>query len=251
MDVSSTLRIKNASGSYTALHPETGLDQVRDLEGYIQRKFPDYVFTPMLDANGTISWTNGAGLENPATRNLRGPQGIQGPKGDKGDTGAVGLQGPKGDTGPQGPAGAKGATGTTGPQGPAGAKGATGATGPQGPQGVKGATGPQGPAGAKGATGATGPQGPAGAAAVIGGSVAPNGWEKLNNGVIRQWGTTPQLTPGLKDVTFPIPFSTACYAVTISSTSDMINNTYVVFKTREGFKVGGDGRMVDYMAVGK
>lgn len=224
MDVLSTLRIKNASGSYTALHPETGLDQVRDLEGYIQRKFPDYVFTPMLDANGTINWTNGAGLENPATRNLRGPQGIKGPKGDKGDTGAVGLQGPKGDTGPQGPAGAKGATGTTGPQGPAGAKGATGATGPQGP---------------------------AGAAAVIGGSVAPNGWEKLNNGVIRQWGTTPQLTPGLKDVTFPIPFSTACYAVTISSTSDMINNTYVVFKTREGFKVGGDGRMVDYMAVGK
>lgn len=54
------------------------------------------VFTPSVDTNGNISWTNNGGLENPTTRNIRGPQGA---------TGDTGAQGPKGDTGPQGPAG--------------------------------------------------------------------------------------------------------------------------------------------------
>jgi hypothetical protein len=54
------------------------------------------VFTPSVDTSGNISWTNNGGLENPETRNIRGPQGA---------TGDTGAQGPKGDTGPQGPAG--------------------------------------------------------------------------------------------------------------------------------------------------
>lgn len=54
------------------------------------------VFTPSVDTNGNISWTNNGGLANPTTRNIRGPQGA---------TGDTGAQGPKGDTGPQGPAG--------------------------------------------------------------------------------------------------------------------------------------------------
>lgn len=41
-------------------------------------------FTPSVDANGNISWTNDGGKENPTTRNIRGPQG------DKGDTGTAG-----------------------------------------------------------------------------------------------------------------------------------------------------------------
>lgn len=105
-------------------------------------------FTPSVNADGDLSWTNNKGLTNPTTVNIKGP------KGDKGDTGA---------TGPQGPAGADGADGAIGPQGP---KGDTGATGPQGPQGETGDTGPigpRGPKGNKGDTGATGPQGPAGA----------------------------------------------------------------------------------------
>lgn len=41
-------------------------------------------FTPNVDANGNISWTNDGGKENPETRNIRGP---------KGDTGAAGAAG--------------------------------------------------------------------------------------------------------------------------------------------------------------
>lgn len=84
------------------------------------------VFTPAVDAAGNISWSNNGGLPNPATRNIRGPQGEQGPRGIQG---IEGPQGPVGETGPQGPQGEKGDTGATGPQGP------KGDTGPQGPPG--------------------------------------------------------------------------------------------------------------------
>lgn len=43
------------------------------------------VFIPTVDANGNISWTNNGGLENPVTRNIRGPAG---PTGNKGEDGA-------------------------------------------------------------------------------------------------------------------------------------------------------------------
>lgn len=41
-------------------------------------------FTPNLDGNGNLSWTNDGGLDNPETQNIRGA------KGDKGETGAAG-----------------------------------------------------------------------------------------------------------------------------------------------------------------
>lgn len=41
-------------------------------------------FTPHVDGNGNLSWTNDGGLDNPATQNIRGA------KGDKGETGAAG-----------------------------------------------------------------------------------------------------------------------------------------------------------------
>ena len=62
-------------------------------------------FTPSVSAAGDLSWTNDGGKANPATVNLKGPQGDTGPTG------------PQGETGPQGPTGA---TGPQGPQGPAG-----------------------------------------------------------------------------------------------------------------------------------
>lgn len=34
------------------------------------------VFTPAVDAAGDISWTNNGGLTNPATQNIKGPQGV-------------------------------------------------------------------------------------------------------------------------------------------------------------------------------
>ena len=150
-------------------------------------------FTPALDADGVLSWTNDGGFANPDPVSVRGPQGPQGVKGEKGDTGGTGPAGPQGDTGPQGPQGDTGATGPQGPKGETGERGAQGYTftpaldaagnlswtndgslanpetvnimgpqGPQGPQGVKGDTGSQGPQGEKGETGATGPQGPKG-----------------------------------------------------------------------------------------
>lgn len=41
-------------------------------------------FTPSVDGSGNLSWSNNGGLENPATTNIRGPQGIQGETGKDG-----------------------------------------------------------------------------------------------------------------------------------------------------------------------
>lgn len=86
-------------------------------------------FTPSVSADGTLSWTNDGGKDNPAAVNIKGPQGEQGPQGDpgakgetgeKGETGAAGATGPEGPQGPKGEPGEKGDPGATGPQGPAG-----------------------------------------------------------------------------------------------------------------------------------
>ena len=90
------------------------------------------VFLPSVSDSGVLSWTNKAGLANPASVNIKGA------KGDKGDTGAQGIQGvkgdkgDKGDTGAQGIQGVKGDKGDTGAQGSKGDKGDTGATGAPG-----------------------------------------------------------------------------------------------------------------------
>lgn len=54
---------------------------------------PGPYFTPTVDAEGNLSWTNNGDLDNPSTVNIKGPQGIQGPKGDTGE------QGPQGEPG--------------------------------------------------------------------------------------------------------------------------------------------------------
>lgn len=64
------------------------------------------VFVPSVSSDGVLSWTNRAGLANPASVNIKGD------KGDKGDTGAQGIQGVKGDKGDKGDTGATGAPGT-------------------------------------------------------------------------------------------------------------------------------------------
>ena len=138
------------------------------------------VFIPSVDADGVMTWTNKAGLANPAPVNVkgeRGEKGEQGAKGDTGERGPQGLQGPKGDKGDKGDAfkytdftaaqlaalkGPKGDTGKTGPRGEQGPKGDTGLQGPQGERGPKGDTGPQGEQGLKGDKGDTGAQGPKG-----------------------------------------------------------------------------------------
>lgn len=90
------------------------------------------VFTPSVSSDGVLSWTNKAGLANPAPVNVKGkrgekgeqgPQGLPGAKGEKGDKGdafkytdftasqLTALKGPKGDTGNTGPQGLQGPAG--------------------------------------------------------------------------------------------------------------------------------------------
>lgn len=150
------------------------------------------VFVPSVDADGVMTWTNKAGLANPAPVSVKGERGEKGEQGIKGDTGATGAKGERGEQGLQGLPGAKGDkgdkgdafkytdftasqiaalkgpkgdTGNTGPQGIQGPKGDTGEQGPQGERGLRGlqgATGATGPQGERGPQGATGPQGPKG-----------------------------------------------------------------------------------------
>lgn len=63
------------------------------------------VFVPSVSSAGVLSWTNKAGLPNPASVNIKGA------KGDKGDTGAQGIQGVKGDKGDTGEQGLQGIAG--------------------------------------------------------------------------------------------------------------------------------------------
>lgn len=50
-------------------------------------------YTPLVDDEGNLSWTNDGGLPNPLTKNIRGPRGLQGQQG------VPGVQGEKGDPG--------------------------------------------------------------------------------------------------------------------------------------------------------
>ena len=123
-----------------------------------------YVLVPAIDDDGIIRWSIQEPTNTvPASRSIRGPQGIQGiqgPQGAQGPAGAKGEQGATGAQGIQGVQGPKGDTGATGAQGP---KGDTGAQGPKGDQGEQGVAGPQGIQGPAGPQGPTGAQGPAGA----------------------------------------------------------------------------------------
>lgn len=48
-------------------------------------------FTPVVDSEGNISWSNDGGLENPQAVNITGPQGDTGAKGDTGPQGEKGT----------------------------------------------------------------------------------------------------------------------------------------------------------------
>ena len=132
------------------------------------------VFLPSVSEEGVISWTNKAGIENPPSVNIKGPQGIQGPAGAKGDTGERGQQGiqgergTKGEKGDPGPEGPRGQQGLQGPRGLQGLQGPQGLVGPQGDTGPQGPQGERGPKGDKGDRGSTGPQGPEGPRGVQG-----------------------------------------------------------------------------------
>ena len=68
-------------------------------------------YTPQIDDEGNLSWTNNGNLPNPEVVNIRGPQGIQGIQGQEGKQGPQGPQGPEGPEGPVGPSGQDGKDG--------------------------------------------------------------------------------------------------------------------------------------------
>lgn len=55
-------------------------------------------FTPSMSENGTLSWTNDRGLDNPSPVNLTGPPGENGKDGKDGAAGASGADGKDGYT---------------------------------------------------------------------------------------------------------------------------------------------------------
>ena len=56
-------------------------------------------FTPSVNQEGIISWTNNGGLSNPTPINIKGDKGEKGDKGDKGEKGDKGDKGEKGERG--------------------------------------------------------------------------------------------------------------------------------------------------------
>lgn len=175
------------------------MDTAKDLSENVN------VFIPSVDADGTLTWTNKAGLANPATVNIKGPQGVQGEKGEPGtgitikgkydSLSALQAAHPKADEGDAYMAGTnlyvwngsawidcgnvQGPKGDPGSKGDAftyadftqeqleSLKGPKGDKGDKGDTGAKGAAGAQGPQGPQGVQGLQGLQGPAGNAATI------------------------------------------------------------------------------------
>lgn len=62
-------------------------------------------YTPSVDVDGNLSWTNDGNLPNPTKVNIKGPQGEKGEQGNQGDIGPQGPIGPQGDKGDKGDTG--------------------------------------------------------------------------------------------------------------------------------------------------
>ena len=171
------------------------------------RRRNGFTFTPSVSSDGTLSWSNDGGLNNPYSVFIKGPQGLIGHKGDPGKDGTgislkatrgecvkIGdaylesnghiminngngftdggeIRGPKGDRGETGPAGQQGLPGERGPKGDnglPGSQGQQGERGPKGDAGAKGDRGDVGPIGPQGRQGERGPKGDAGPQGPIG-----------------------------------------------------------------------------------
>ena len=175
------------------------MDTAKDLSENVN------VFIPSVDADGTLTWTNKAGLANPAAVNVKGTKGEKGdpgtgitikgkydslsalqaahPKADEGDAYMAGtnlyvwngsawidcgnVQGPKGEKGDPGSKGDAFTYADFTQEQLASLKGPKGDKGEKGDTGAKGAAGAQGPQGPQGVQGLQGLQGPAGNAATI------------------------------------------------------------------------------------
>lgn len=80
----STFTVKNGSkGSQGEQGPkgDTGAEGLKGDKG--DKGDTGATFTPSVDANGNLSWTNNKGLSNPPTVNIKGPKGDSGEGGGK------------------------------------------------------------------------------------------------------------------------------------------------------------------------
>lgn len=155
---------------------------------------PGAVYVPAV-TDGVLSWSNDAGLENPAPADIRGPRGEKGDEGARGPQGSAGpagtvyvpsvdgqgniswsndgglanpqtvnIRGPKGDTGAAGPAGAQGTPGADGGYYSPGVDSAGNLSWTPSKSGMAAVAGAniKGPKGDAGDTGPMGPAGPKG-----------------------------------------------------------------------------------------
>lgn len=230
------------------------MDTTKDLSENVN------VFVPSVDADGTLTWTNKAGLANPTAVNIKGAKGEKGdpgtgikikgkydslsalqaahPKADEGDAYMAGtnlyvwngsawidcgnIQGPKGEKGDTGLQGVQGEKGERGPQG------ATGPQGAKGDKGDKGDTGPQGPQGIQGERGLQGPQGLQGATGETG-ATGPQGAQGVQ-GLQGPAGSAATITIG--SVTTSAPGTSA--NVTNRGTSSAAVFDFVLPKGKDG-----------------
>lgn len=93
---------------------DTATITIRDASGTTTASIADGktgpFYTPIVDADGNISWTNNGGLANPSSRNIRGPQGVKGDPLTFGDLTAEQIEALRGREGQQGPVGPQGYT---------------------------------------------------------------------------------------------------------------------------------------------
>ena len=171
-DVNSTVSaaIPSAPTASVSKTGSTATITIKDRNGTTTASISDGatgpVYQPTVDDDGNISWSNNGNLANPATKNIRGPQGPQGERGEQGVQGETGSQGIQGERGPQGytftPQVSSSGVLTWTNNGNLANPSAVSVIGPKGDKGDKGDQGPQGSTGATGATGATGEVGPRG-----------------------------------------------------------------------------------------
>lgn len=85
------------------LKPENTATIVEQVLEEVMKRLPGagvngVTFTPKVDAEGNLSWTNDGGLENPAVVNIRGRDGAAGRDGQDGAAGRDGVDGKDGAT---------------------------------------------------------------------------------------------------------------------------------------------------------
>lgn len=92
------------------------------------------------------------------------------------------------------------------------------------------------------------------------GDFSQNGWTKLPNGLILQWGRVNTIVPNMVSATFPIPFPNSCFMVTATEKvteaayalrASIPSTTGVTFSWDKWNNIGaGSMATIMYVAIG-